>query len=468
MTGPCDHASMGSRSDDTFVKPLICRMIMDSVAAGIFTVDLDWNITFFNREAERITGISSDEALGQYWADIVHASDAEEDCALKHSLRTGEPVINRAIYLIDKKGQRIPVSITTAVLRDEQGQVIGCVESFRDLSRVEELQKRLLSQYTYEDIIGRSASMRKVFELLPVVAESDSTALIEGASGTGKELVARAIHNLSSRSKKPFVAINCGALPDTLLESELFGYKKGAFTGADRDKPGRFSLAEGGTIFLDEIADISPAMQTRMLRVLQERVYEVLGSVTPVKSNVRIVVASNQSLNKLVQEGKFREDLFYRVNVIRIELPPLRDRRVDIPLLIDHFLHRFNRLKGKDIHGVSPGAMSVLMSHDYPGNVRELENIVEHAFVLCSSGMIQSRHLPPWLEGAGPSAINQDMLGRMTLEQIEKMAITDALRRQKGNRHAAARELGIHPSTLFRKIKSLQIDLPDRDGRNNN
>lgn len=451
--------------ENEFVKPLISKMIMDSVAAGIFTVDLDWNITFFNREAERITGTSSAEAMGQHWSDIVRASDADENCALKHSLRTGQPVINKAIYIIDSKGRRVPVSITTAVLRDERGEVIGCVESFRDLSRVEELQKRLELKYTYEDIIGRSAAMRKVFELLPVVAESDSTALIEGASGTGKELVARAIHNLSSRSKKPFVAINCGALPDTLLESELFGYKKGAFTGADRDKPGRFALAEGGTIFLDEIADISPAMQTRMLRVLQERVYESLGSVSPVKANVRIVVATNQSLNKLVKEGTFREDLFYRVNVIRIELPALRDRRVDIPLLIDHFVHRFNRLKGKDVHGVSPGAMAVLMGHDYPGNVRELENIVEHAFVLCSSGMIQSRHLPAWLVGADAGYAAEEGFGVMTLEQIEKRAITDAIHRQHGNRHAAARELGIHPSTLFRKIKSLQIELPDFDGR---
>jgi PAS domain S-box-containing protein len=451
--------------DNDFANPLISRRIMDSVAAGIFTVDLDWRITFFNREAERITGVRSDQALGQYWADIVRASDADEGCALKHSLRTGEPVINRAIYLTDNKNRRVPVSITTAVLRDENEQVIGCVESFRDLSRVEELQKRLQAKYTFEDIIGRSAAMRKVFELLPIVAESDSTTLIEGSSGTGKELVARAIHNLSARRRKPFVAINCGALPDTLLESELFGYKKGAFTGADRDKSGRFALAEGGTIFLDEIADISPAMQTRLLRVLQERVFESLGSVAPVKADVRIVVATNQSLSKLVEHDKFREDLFYRVNVIRIELPALRDRRVDIPLLIDHFITRFNRLKEKNIHGVSPEAMSILMGYDYPGNVRELENIIEHAFVLCAGGVIEPQHLPAWLRGGDARVFISDKLGRMTLDQIEKLAITDAIRRHHGNRHAAARELDIHPSTLFRKIKTHEINLPEEDGR---
>ena len=225
--------------------------------------------------------------------------------------------------------------------------------------------------------------MRQIFELLPKIAESESAVLIEGASGTGKELFARALHNLSRRRSKKFVAINCGALPDNLLESELFGYKAGAFTDARRDKPGRFALANGGTIFLDEIGDISSAMQARLLRVLQERVYEPLGGVEPVKTDVRVIAATNKSLGKLVEQGRFREDLFYRIHVIRIELPSLRDRREDIPLLIDHFIARFNRLKGKDIAGVSDPVLARLMEHDFPGNVRELENIIEHAFVLC-------------------------------------------------------------------------------------
>ena len=445
-------------------RPLVCQAIMDSVAAGIFTVDLDWRITFFNREAERITGVGRDEARGQYWADVVRASDAEENCALKHSLRTGEPVINKAIYLIDRRGRRVPVSITTAVMRDADDQIIGCVESFRDLSRVEELQKKLEASYTFEDIIGRSAAMRKVFELLPVLAESNSTVLIEGTSGTGKELVARAIHNLSARSRRRFVAVNCGALPDTLLESELFGYKKGAFTDARRDKPGRFAVAEGGTLFLDEIADVSPAMQTRLLRVLQERVYEPLGSVEPVPTDVRIVVATNRDLRDLVSQGRFRDDLLYRIDVVRVELPGLCDRREDIPLLIDHFVHRFNRVQEKDVAGVSPEAMAALLRHDYPGNVRELENIIEHAFVLCRSGLIEPRHLPAWL-GAVDTATSAPQLPTATLAQLEKLAITDALRRTRGNRHAAANELGIHPSTLFRKLKALNIDLPPGDRR---
>jgi transcriptional regulator with PAS, ATPase and Fis domain len=300
--------------------------------------------------------------------------------------------------------------------------------------------------------------------MLPAVAASDSTVVIHGASGTGKELFARAIHGLSPRQGKPFVAINCGALPDTLLESELFGHKAGAFTDAKRDKPGRFAVAEGGTVFLDEIGDISPAMQIRMLRVLQERVYEPLGGVEPVAADVRVVVATHRDLEMLVEEGSFREDLFYRINIIRLELPSLRERREDIPLLVDHFIGRFNRLQGKDVIGVSDDVLAVLMKHDYPGNARELENIIERAFVLCRGGMIEMEHLPPEL-GREAEHLPPSPGSGMTLRAMETLHITDALRRNAGNRKAAAEELGIHPSTLFRKIRDLGIETPETDGR---
>ncbi|HWQ92558.1 MAG TPA: sigma 54-interacting transcriptional regulator, partial [Clostridia bacterium] len=280
--------------------------------------------------------------------------------------------------------------------------------------------------------------------------------LIEGPSGTGKELFAKAIHNLSKRKGKKFVALNCGALPDNLLESELFGYKAGAFTDARRDKPGRFALAEGGTIFLDEIGDISSAMQARLLRVLQERLYEPLGGVDPVKTDVRVIAATNKSLSKLVEQGRFREDLFYRIHVIRIELPGLRDRREDIPLLIEHFIARFNRLKGKDISGASDEVLARLMEHSFPGNVRELENIIEHAFVLCPGGVIELKHLPPSLR-AGDLSEALRFGKAMTLASVERLLIVDALRRNHGNRQKAAKELGINPSTLFRKLKSLRL-----------
>jgi PAS domain S-box-containing protein len=440
------------------------NVILDSIADGVFTVDKEWRITTFNQAAEAITGVSRDDAVGRSCCDVFRSSICETACALKETMQTGLPIVNKALYILDVEGRRIPISISTAILRDETGKVIGGVETFRDLSTVEELRKELKERYTFADIVGRSRPMQKLFHHLRQVADSDSTVLIEGGSGTGKELVARAIHNLSPRHSKPFVTLNCGALPDTLLESELFGYKAGAFTDARKDKPGRFALAEGGTIFLDEIGDISPAMQARLLRVLQERVFEPLGGVKQVKMDVRIVAATNKDLRKLVRKGAFREDLYYRVNVFRLELPRLRDRREDIPLLVAHFITKFNRLQNKSIAGVSEEVMAILMEHDFPGNVRELENIIEHAYVLCRSGLIEVRHLPPRLrekESRG-SWVGRT---RITLKELEAIHISDALRRHGGNRTAAAKELGINPSTLFRKIKSLRLEVPEQDGR---
>ncbi len=433
--------------------PAVPSELLDHVPDGVFVVDADWRVTFFNRAAERITGIKRSEALGRRCCDVFRASICENACALKQTLATRRPVVNKVVYIVDGRGQKIPISISTAALKDDRGQVVGGVETFRDLRLVEELRREWQQQDSFADIIGRSAAMRQLFELLPPIAESDSTVLLEGASGTGKELVARAIHNLSPRRSGRFVALNCSALPDNLLESELFGYKAGAFTDARRDKPGRFALAAGGTIFLDEIGDISPAMQARLLRVLQERVYEPLGGTEPVRADVRVLAATNKNLRALVDEGRFREDLFYRVHVIRLELPGLRDRREDIPLLVEHFIARMNRLRGKDIAGVSDDVLARLMEYDFPGNVRELENILEHAFVLCRGGLIETAHLPPQLRG---DAIGRGFprSGGLTLADLEKLAIADALRRHHGNRKRAAQELGIDPSTLFRKLRA--------------
>ena len=440
-------------------------VILDSITDGVFTVDQDWRISSFNRAAERITGVPREDAIGQRCCDVFRASICEARCALRQTLQSGEPVVNKAIYIVNAAGRRVPISISTAILKDVEGRVIGGVETFRDLSMVERLRKELHRRHTFADIIGRSRAMQSVFEILPQIADSDSTVLIEGASGTGKELFARAIHSLSPRRKKPFVAINCGALPDALLESELFGYKAGAFTDARRDKPGRFALADGGTILLDEIGDISPAMQARLLRVLQERTFEPLGGVESVKVNVRVVAATNKSLSRLVRKGVFREDLFYRIRVISFELPKLRDRREDIPLLVEHFIAKFNRLQGKDVAGVSEEVLAWLMEHDYPGNVRELENIIEHAFVLCRSGLIQPQHLPPDVRGK-PTGEPLRAAGGISLKSMEKLLIEDALRRHGGNRTTAARELGINTSSLFRKIRSLDVEAPKTDGRN--
>ena len=448
------------RSDE----PIVAQTVLDSVADGVFTVDREWRITSFNRAAERITGVHRDEAIGARCCDVFRASICGSGCALRYTVSSGEPVVNKAIMILDSKARKVPVRISTAVLRDTKGHVVGGVETFRDLSQVEELQKELEGRFSLGDIIGRSRVMRNLYGMVPAVAASDSTVVIHGASGTGKELFARALHELSPRQGRPFVAINCGALPDTLLESELFGHKAGAFTDAKTDKPGRFAVAEGGTVFLDEIGDISPAMQVRLLRVLQERVYEPLGAVEPVEANVRVVVATHRDLARLVEGGTFREDLFYRINVIRLELPSLRERREDIPLLIEHFIGRFNRLQGKDVIGVSDEVLAILMKHDYPGNARELENIIEHAFVLCRGGVIETDHLPPELVRELEKRPHLPSDG-MTLRALESLHIEDALRRNAGNRQAAAEELGIHPSTLFRKIKDYGIMTPEKDGR---
>ncbi len=439
------------------------NQLLDSVPDGVFTVDAEWRVTFFNRAAEQITGIRRQEALGRRCCDVFRASICESACALKQTLATRRPVANKVVYIVNAQGERIPISISTAVLKNARGQAVGGVESFRDLRLVNELRRQAEQQDSFSDIIGRSAAMRQLFDLLPAVAESDSTVLLEGASGTGKELFARAIHQLSRRKEKRFVALNCGALPDTLLESELFGYKAGAFTDARKDKPGRFARAEGGTILLDEIGDISPAMQTRLLRVLQERVYEPLGGVEPVRCDVRVIAATNKSLGALVKEGKFREALFYRIHVVRLEMPPLRERREDVPLLIEHLVVRFNRLKGRAIAGVSDAVLARLMEYDFPGNVRELENIIEHAFVLCRSGLIQREHLPPHLRGEEGAMRSGPPTG-VTLAAMEKLLIRDALRRHRENRAAAARELGINVSTLFRKLKALGLQTLARSG----
>jgi PAS domain S-box-containing protein len=439
-------------------------VILDSIVDGVFTVDENWRITSFNRAAEEITGVSSEDAIGQRCCDVFHASICEDECALREALRTGEPVVCKPVYIVKADGHRIPVSISATALKNQDGHVIGGVETFRDLSVIEQLRKELQDKYTFADIVARSPEMRRILAVLPQLAESDSTVLIEGASGTGKELVARAIHDLSPRRNHRFVAINCAALPDTLLESELFGYKAGAFTDARQDKPGRFAVASGGTIFLDEIGDVSPAMQSKLLRVLEEKVYEPLGCVDPVRADVRVIAASNRDLGGLVSSGAFRQDLYYRVNVVRVPLPPLRDRREDVPLLVEHFVSKFNRLQQRNVAGVSEEVMAILLEYDYPGNIRELENIVEHAFVLCRGGLVEPRHLPPVLRDRAQREPSSNG-GDMTLKSLERMHITEAIRRHAGNRKAAARGLGIHPSTLFRKIKSLGIPLPDKDGR---
>ena len=438
--------------------------ILNSINEGVFTIDREWRITAFNRAAERITGVTREEALGRRCKDIFRAPICEKNCALKRTMQTGRPETSTMTHIVNKSGKRVAIRISTALLQNDYGFIVGGVETFQDLTQLEQLRKQLERRYTYEDIIGRSPSMRSLFRVLPQVAQSNSTVLLEGASGTGKELFARAMHNLSLRKNRRFVALNCAALPDTLLESELFGYKAGAFTGANKDKPGRFALARGGTLFLYEIGYISPALQVRLLRVLKERTIEPLGALEPLRVDVRVIAATNRDLDRLVQTGDFRKDLLYRIRIIRFKLPELRERRVDIPLLIDHLVAKFNGLQNKTITGVSEEVLARLMEYDYPGNVRELENIIEHAFVLCRGGYLELKHLPPELR-TGDSLASGGAKTDLTLKALEKQLISDTLRQHTGNRKRTARTLGINLSTLYRKIVALKIETPDIDGR---
>lgn len=438
--------------------------ILESISDGVFTVDNDWRVTSFNRAAEEITGIPRTEALGRFCSEVFKSSMCEDECALRRTRKNGKPIIDKCGYIINYKGDRIPISVSTSVLCDSEGNVIGGAETFRDLTEVVALRKELSGRFRVGDLVSHSHCMRPVFEMIPYLAATSTTVLIHGETGTGKELVARAIHGMSPRAKKPFVAVNCGALPDTLLESELFGYRRGAFTGAVQDKPGRFALAGDGTLFLDEIGEISPALQVRLLRVLQENTYEPLGATHSEKSRARIMAATNRDLAAMVQSGAFRQDLYYRINVISLELPPLRNRKEDIPLLAAHFVERFNRLQNKGIMGFTPGAYSLLMAHHWPGNVRELENVVERAFVLCIAKWIGREHLPEELTGSKRvPAEPRDM--ESAKRGAEEQFILGALQRNDFNRAAAARELGIHKSTLYRKMLSLNLPLPEQDGR---
>lgn len=449
-------AFLGEPSPERF------EAVIHSISEGVFTVDREWHITCFNRAAEEITGIPRSEALGRRCYEVFKSNICRDACAIQYTIETGRPVVNLTVYLNNRKGAQIPISVSTALFRDSQGRLIGGVESFRDLRHVEELRKEIEKTYTFEDIISKNNKIKQITDILPTIALNESNVLITGESGTGKEVFARALHNLSRRSKRRFVAINCGGFPETLIESELFGYEAGAFTGAVKSKPGRFALAEGGTLFLDEVGDLPSLLQIKLLRVLQEKTYEPLGGVRSVKADVRIVTATNRDLELMVAKKTFRQDLYYRINVIKLEIPPLRERMEDVPLLVNHFIGRFSALHDKDINGISPDALTILMSHDYPGNVRELENIIEHGCVLCPGNLIRVRHLPEWLR---PRIENMDTAS--SLAEVEKQFIISILTKNKWNRLATSKELKIHKTTLFRKMKKLNIRPPEQGARSN-
>ncbi len=454
------------------ISSIANKVILESISEGVFTVDHEWRITSFNRAAEEITGILRGEAIGRYCWEVFRSNMCEGDCALKRTMKEGKSFVNSSTHFVNSQKKRIPILVSTSLLKSADDEVLGGVETFRDISVVEEMRRELSGIVQLDDMVSRSRTMKRIFDILDQVALSDSTVLIEGETGTGKELLARAIRNLSARKDRRFVGINCGALPDTLLESELFGYKKGAFTGAQKDKPGLFLAAAGGTILLDEIGDTSPSFQVKLLRVLEEQEFQPLGSVDKVRTDVRVIAATNRDLAQMVGDGAFRRDLFYRINVIHLKMPPLRQRREDIPLLIERFISRMNRIKNRAIASIDSEALALLMDLAYPGNIRELENIIEHAFVLCTDSTIGIRHLPADIvtlsnkQGAAPSVPDGSATTlNAAIDSTETRLILEALERNDYNRRATAEELGMHKTTLFRKLHRLGIKLPDKDGR---
>lgn len=442
----------------------LCSFIIDSVGDGLFTVDRDWNIIFFSNSAGKIIGVDPDKVVGRKCWEVFRTEGCREQCVMRACIDENRKIANRIMMVERKDGVRIPVSVSAAPLKDQDGKVIGGVETFRDIS-CGTPPDRKQGVVATEGFCSRDPNLEDILRILPQVAGSDATVLLLGESGTGKEFFARAIHNLSPRRDGPFVAINCGALPEQLMESEMFGYKAGAFTDAKRDKPGRFQLAEGGSILLDEIGDLPLPLQAKILRVLQERAFEPLGGVETVATDVRVIAATNRDLERMVAEGTFRQDLYYRLNVVRMTLPPLRERRGDIPLLVEYSLKRRRQSgAGKDIQGVSPEALRLLQAHTFPGNIRELENILEYACILCPGGLIQIEHLPADVracEHPGPGA---GAGGPPTMEEIRYRACQEAVERNGGNRNAACRDLGISKDTLRRILGRAEDEVADAAG----
>jgi PAS domain S-box-containing protein len=427
--------------------------ILESIGEGVFTVDVDWRITEINRAAEQITGFDRPKVLGKSCAEVFRGAACTRNCPLRRAIETGQNIFDFETEIVSRSGRPIPVSVSTALLRDEEGEIMGGVEVFRDLSALRQLTAELRERYGFGGIVGRNPALEKVYELIAAVKDTSATVLIQGETGTGKELVARAIHYNSPRRDRPFIKVSCAAVPETLLESELFGYERGAFTGAMKTKPGRFELAHHGTIFLDEIGDIPKSIQAKLLRVLEEQRFERLGGTRTIEVDVRILAATNKDLGAAVRQGDFRDDLYYRLNVVTIQLPPLRERMDDLPLLIEHFLKHFNQIFGKRIRSISPKAMECLLDYPWPGNIRELEHALEHAFIRGQGSVIKLEHLPESISQPGPELITRVIDLEHPLPELERALILELLRRFRGDRAQTATHLGISRTTLWRKMK---------------
>ncbi len=432
--------------------------IFNSNIEGIFTIDEEWNVTSFNTSAEKITGFKSSEAIGKKCWQIFNSSVCRNGCHMEQTMKRGKPTIGNEINIVNKKGNIIPIRVNSSILTNNKNEKIGAVETFLDISEIKNLSEHLDEKFKYENIVGKNKEIKQIINVLESVAQTDSSVLITGESGTGKELAARAIHLNSARRTGPFAAVNCSAFAESLIESELFGHEKGAFTGAIKTKIGRFELANDGTLFLDEIGDLSTTVQTKLLRVLETREIERVGSNKPIKIDTRIIVATNKDLEKEIEAGRFREDLYYRINVMNIHLPPLRERKDDLPILVNHFIEKFNEKFERKIKHFSSSAFDLLMEHNWPGNIRELENVIEHCFVLCGSDVIQVEHLPKRLRDKNVYITSNNSSTDLNhIKDAERNIIIETLKKHNGNKGKTAGELNIHPTTLWRKMKKFGI-----------
>ncbi|MCU0614406.1 MAG: sigma 54-interacting transcriptional regulator [Desulfobacterales bacterium] len=447
------------------------KRIIDTMTEGLMLVSRDGTILMVNRSFEQMTGYSAEEVIGKS-CTLLHCdnceklrSDSEDGswCALFDVNSRDQKRCRCGI--IRKDGTCMPSLKNASVLKDNDGKVMGAVETITDLSEMDRLDQevklltlRLQAERGFESIVGESGAMQKVFDVVRKAALSDAPVIIYGESGTGKELVARAIHDLGLRAEGPFIQLNCAALNESLLESELFGHIKGAFTGAYRHKIGRFEAADGGDIFLDEIGDVPSSIQVKLLRVLETKQFERVGDHRAITVDARIITATNRDLGELMAQKKFREDLFFRINVIPIRIPPLRERVEDIPLLVQYFINGLRTKTAKPITGVSRSVLEHFMAYPWPGNVRELKSAMEYAFVVAESGLIGRTHLPPNIFHSG-GAVFMDQQGAAPGEVAEKRDLIEALRRSGGNQSKAARILGINRVTVWNRMKKYGIDL---------
>jgi PAS domain S-box-containing protein len=453
-----DHSPISDLINRLRYEERSLKNILDSLDIGVFTVNRGGLITFFNTAAENISGYDRSQVLGQSCAKIFESESARDVCLLKEAVDKGQARSSHLGRLIDKDGGAIPIRASYMALRDEKNTIVGGLATFQDMTLVQQLNQAIHKRYTFADMIGKSPRMQRLFEMIPVVAASTASVLIEGPTGTGKDLLAKIIHSNSPRAAKPWVKINCAAIPESLLESEFFGYAKGAFTGAERDKPGRFQEADGGTIFLDEIGDLPLSLQAKLLRVLEDKEFYPLGGRHTLKVDVRIISATNRQLDQLVAKRQFREDLFYRLNVVRMELPPLAERRDDLPLLIRHTLRRLCAARALTPPAIAPDALQILLNYSFPGNVREMENMLEHALILCPHGPVQAQHLPEYVHLPKKALRTiQPSEDPISVASAEARAIAETLARFDGHRGKAARALGMDRSTLWRKMRRYQI-----------